>query len=55
MIFHGFRVFQYALWQKTKTRKRKSTKSFLNQKIRIRTAQWWVDVCFSEQVNMGDY
>ena len=32
-IFRGFRVFEYALWQKTKTRKcRKSTESFLNQK-----------------------
>ena len=32
-IFCGFRVFEYALWQKTKTRKcRKSTESFLNQK-----------------------
>ena len=31
--FHGFRVFEYALWQKTKTWKcRKSTESFLNQK-----------------------
>ena len=29
-IFRGFRVFQYALWQKAKTRKRrKSTESFL--------------------------
>ena len=32
-IFRGFRLFEYALWQKTKTRKRrKSTESFLNQK-----------------------
>ena len=32
-IFRGFRVFEYALWQKTKTLKcRKSTESFLNQK-----------------------
>ena len=32
-IFRGLRVFKYALWQKTKTRKcRKSTESFLNQK-----------------------
>ena len=32
-IFRGFRVFECALWQKTKTRKcRKSTESFLNQK-----------------------
>ena len=32
-IFRGFRVFEYALWQKTKTRKRrKSTESFLSQK-----------------------
>ena len=32
-IFHGFRVFEYVLWQKTKTRKcRKSTESFLNKK-----------------------
>ena len=32
-IFRGFWVFEYALWQKTKTRKcRKSTESFLNQK-----------------------
>ena len=32
-IFRGFRVFEYALWQKIKTRKRrKSTESFLNQK-----------------------
>ena len=36
MIFRGFRVFEYVLWQKTKTRKcRKSKESFLNQKIRI--------------------
>ena len=28
-----FRVFEYALWKKTKTRKcRKSTESFVNQK-----------------------
>ena len=32
-IFRGFRVFEYALWQKAKTRKcRKSTESFLNWK-----------------------
>ena len=32
-IFRGFRVFEYALWQKTKTRKcRISTESFLNKK-----------------------
>ena len=32
-IFRGFRVFEYALWQKANTRKcRKSTESFLNQK-----------------------
>ena len=32
-IFRGFRVFEYALWQKTKTLEcRKSTESFLNQK-----------------------
>ena len=36
MIVSGFRVFKYALWQKTKTQKRqKSTESFLNQKIHI--------------------
>ena len=36
MIFRGFRVFEYALWQKTKTgKRRKSTESFLNQKIHI--------------------
>ena len=30
MIFRGFRVFEYALWQKTKTRKRrKSVESLL--------------------------
>ena len=30
-IFHGFRVFEYALWLKNETRKcRKSTESFLN-------------------------
>ena len=35
-IFRGFRVFEYALWQKTKTRKcRKSIKSFLNKKAPI--------------------
>ena len=35
-IFRGFQVFEYALWQKSKTRKcRKSTESFLNQKTRI--------------------
>ena len=35
-IFRGFWVFEYALWQKTKTRKcRKSTESFLNQKTHI--------------------
>ena len=35
-IFLSFRVFEYALWQKTKTRKCwKSTESFLNQKIHI--------------------
>ena len=35
-IFRGFRITEYALWQKTKTRKlRKSTESFLNQKIPI--------------------
>ena len=29
--FHGLRVFEYAIWQKTKIRKyRKSTESFLN-------------------------
>ena len=33
MIFRGFRVLKYALWQKTKTRKRqKCTESFLNLK-----------------------
>ena len=33
MIFRGFRVFEYAVWQKTKTRKcRKSTESFPNKK-----------------------
>ena len=32
-IFRGFRVFEYALWQKAKTRTcRKSPESFLNQK-----------------------
>ena len=32
-IFRGFRGFEYALWQKSKTRKGwKSTESFLNQK-----------------------
>ena len=32
-IFRGFRVFEYVLWQKVKTRKcRKLTESFLNQK-----------------------
>ena len=32
-IFRGFQVFDYALWQKMKNRKRrKSTESFLNQK-----------------------
>ena len=32
-IFRGFRVFEYVLWQKTKTQEcRKSTESFLNQK-----------------------
>ena len=32
-IFREFRVFEYVLWQKTKTEKcRKSTESFLNQK-----------------------
>ena len=36
MIFRGIRVFEYALWQKMKTKKRrKSTKNFLNQKIHI--------------------
>ena len=31
--FRGFRVFEYALWQKAKTRKcRKSTEGFLNKK-----------------------
>ena len=31
-IIRGFRIFEYALWQKTKTRKcRKSTESFLNE------------------------
>ena len=35
-IFRGFRVFEYALWQKTKTRKcRKSTESFLNLKDQV--------------------
>ena len=33
-IFCSFRVFEYALWQKAKTRKcRKSAESFLNKKI----------------------
>ena len=33
MIFCGFHVFEYALWQKTKTQKCwKSTESFLNKK-----------------------
>ena len=37
-IFRGFRVFEYALWQETKTQKRwKSTESFLNQKIQLLT------------------
>ena len=32
-FFRGFRVFEYALWQKKKTRKyQKSTEKFLNQK-----------------------
>ena len=32
-IFRGFRIFKYALWQKTKTQKCwRSTKGFLNQK-----------------------
>ena len=32
-IFHGFRVFEYALWQKTEIWKFwKSTESFLNKK-----------------------
>ena len=31
-IFRGFRVFEYGLWQKTKTRKcRKSIENFLNK------------------------
>ena len=35
-IFRGFRVFDYALWQKTKTRNgRKSTESFLNLKDQV--------------------
>ena len=35
-IFRRFRVFEYALWQKAKTRKcRKSTESFLNKKTLI--------------------
>ena len=35
-IFYDFRVFKYAPWQKSKTRKqRKSTQSFLNQKTPI--------------------
>ena len=35
-IFRGFRVFEYALRQKTKTRKRrKSTESFLNLKDQV--------------------
>ena len=35
-IFRGFRLFEYDLWQKTKTRKCwRSTESFLNQKIPI--------------------
>ena len=32
----GYRVFEYVLWQKTKTRCQKSTESFLNQK----STQW---------------
>ena len=36
MIFCGFQVFEYTLWQKMKTWKhQKSTESFLNQKIHI--------------------
>ena len=32
-IFHGFHVFEYLLWQKTKTQKcRKSLQSFLIKK-----------------------
>ena len=35
-IFRGFRVFEYALWQKTKTWKcRKSTEGFLIEKTLI--------------------
>ena len=35
-IFCGFRLLEYALWQETKTRKRrKSTKAVLNQKTLI--------------------
>ena len=36
MIFRGFRVFEYGLWQKTKIRKRrKSTESFVKQRFRV--------------------
>ena len=35
-IFRGFRVFQYALWEKAKTRKcRKFTESLLHKKTPI--------------------
>ena len=38
-IFRGFRVFEYALWQKTKTRKYwKLTATFLNKKHPLLTA-----------------
>ena len=38
-IFRGFRVFEYALWQKTKTRKYwKLTATFLNKKQPLLTA-----------------
>ena len=36
MIFRGIWVFECALWQKMKTKKRrKLTKNFLNQKIQV--------------------
>ena len=46
-IFRGFRVFEYALWQKTKTRKyRKLTESFLNKKTPIVNGLSLLENCY---------
>ena len=50
--FRGFRVFEYALWQKAKIRKyRESTKSFRNQKASSVNALPLLENCYRELIH----